>query len=146
MEDFDRIILKDVVIEIVNLTRATIKEALEFKEVLNLDLARNFKKIVIDLRQCEFVDSTFLGVMVFIKKSVLEIGGDLRIVKSHSNVRTIMEKVGTYKFFSIYDSIESAVKSYDLTEAIKKFQQQKENQIPRKKTFIQKFLSSKSSE
>ena len=99
MEDFDRIILKDVVVEIVNLTRATYKEALEFKEALTLDLARNFKKIVIDLRQCELIDSTFLGVIVFIKKSIYESGGDVRIVKSHSNIKTILEKVGTSQIF-----------------------------------------------
>ena len=142
MEDFDRIILKDVVIEIVNLTRATCKEALDFKELLSMELERNFKKIVIDIRQCEFIDSSFLGAMVFIKKELFEIGGDLRIVKSHSNVRTIMEKVGTNRFFSIYDSIESAVRSFDTDEILKNSQSRKQVQTPRKKTFIQKLLSS----
>ncbi|MFZ0454802.1 MAG: STAS domain-containing protein [Ignavibacteriaceae bacterium] len=142
MEDFDRIILKDVVIEIVNLTRATCKEALDFKDVLSSDMDRNFKKIVIDIRQCEFIDSTFLGAMVFIKKRLFEVGGDVRIVKSHSNIRTIMEKVGTNKFFSIYDSIESAVRSYDTDEVLKNSQPGKQVHTPRKKTFIQKLLSS----
>lgn len=142
MEDFDRIILKDVVIEIVNLTRATCKEALEFKDVLQLDLARNFKKVVIDLRQCEFIDSTFLGVIVFIKKKIYESGGDVRIVKSPSNVRTIMEKVGTIRFFNIYDSIESAVRSFDSIEQKNNYLHPKQTQVERKKTLIQKFLSS----
>ena len=142
MEDFDRRILKDVVIEIVNLTRATCKEALDFKELLSMELERNFKKIVIDIRQCEFIDSSFLGAMVFIKKELFEIGGDLRIVKSHSNIRTIMEKVGTNRFFSIYDSIESAVRSFDTDEILKNSQSRKQVQTPRKKTFIQKLLSS----
>jgi anti-anti-sigma factor len=142
MEEFDRIILKDVVIEIVNLTRATCKEALDFKEVLSLDVEKNFKKIVIDIRQCEFIDSAFLGAMVFIKKRLFEMGGDLRIVKSHSNVRTIMEKVGTNRFFSIYDSIESAVRSFDTDEIPKNIQSRKQVHTPRKKTFIQKLLSS----
>ena len=146
MEDFDRIILKDVVVEIVNLTRATYKEALEFKEALTLDLARNFKKIVIDLRQCELIDSTFLGVIVFIKKSIYESGGDVRIVKSHSNIKTILEKVGTCRFFSIYDSIESAVKSFDSHPYSTKPPRPNHNQVARKKTFIQKLLSSESSE
>jgi anti-anti-sigma factor len=118
MEDFNRIILRDVVIEIVNLTRATYKEALIFKDILNVDLARNYKKIVIDIRQCEFIDSTFLGVLVFIKKNLLELGGDVKIVKSYSTVRTIMEKVGTNKFFSIYNTIEAAVQSYGTKERI----------------------------
>ncbi len=142
MEDFDRIIIKDVVIEIVNLTRATLKETLEFKEILNCDLADNFKKIVIDLRQCEFIDSTFLGAIVFTKKSIYDMGGDVRIVKSHSNVRTIMEKVGTYRFFSIYDSIESAVRSYDLNDKPVDYLPKKQVHVPKKKTFIQKLLSS----
>ncbi len=140
MEDFDRIILKDVVVEIVNLTRATYKEALQFKEVLTLDLARNFKKIVIDIRQCEFIDSTFLGVMVYIKKNLLEKGGDVRIVKSHSNVRTIMEKVGTKRFFSIFDTIEAAVKSYDSKVPVNEYLNQQDN--IKKRISIQKLLPS----
>ena len=117
MEDFDRIIIKDVVIEIVNLTRATFKEALIFKDRLNFDLLK-FKKVVIDIRQCEFIDSSFLGAIVYTKKHIAEKGGDLRIVKSHSNVRTIMEKVGAYKFFSIFDTIESAVQSFGSRENV----------------------------
>jgi anti-anti-sigma factor len=140
MEDFDRIILKDVVVEIVNITRATYKEALQFKDTLTLDLARNFKKIVIDIRQCEFIDSTFLGVMVFIKKNISDKGGDVRIVKSHSNVRTIMEKVGTNRFFSIFDSIEAAVKSYDSMILNNNYIDEKENS--KQRIVVQRFLSS----
>jgi hypothetical protein len=54
----------DVVVITVNLKRATMVEAEEFKQVLVNDIQRDFKKIVY-LSSCEFIDSTFLGSLVF---------------------------------------------------------------------------------
>ncbi len=64
MEDFERIVIDDVTVEKVNLTRATYKEAGELKNILKDDIVRKTRKIVIDLGQCEFIDSTFIGVLV----------------------------------------------------------------------------------
>lgn len=139
MEDFDRIIIKDVVIEIVNLTRATYKEALELKERLNIDVIRNFKKVVIDLRQCEFIDSTFLGAIVYTKKNILDKEGDIRIVKSNSHIRTMIEKVGANRFFSIFATIEAAVQSYDSKTISNNYPFQ--NQDSRKRVYVQNLLT-----
>ena len=64
MEDFGKIVIKDIVVEIVNLSRATYKEAGEFKKILNEDYEKRYRKLIVDIRQCEFIDSTFLGVLV----------------------------------------------------------------------------------
>jgi len=46
MEDFEKKIEKDVIIEVVNLSRATWKEAQIFKKILEEDVEKKFRKLV----------------------------------------------------------------------------------------------------
>jgi len=112
MEDFEKKIQKDVVIEVVNLTRATLKEANQFKKILQEDIEKKFRKIVIDISQCEFLDSTFLGTLVLAKKSMDRIGGELKIVEPDSVFQVLMEKTSTLQVFDTYKSIDEAVNSF----------------------------------
>ena len=116
MDDFEIKVINDVIVVIVTLSRATYKEAGELKKTLNEYIEKRFKKIVVDIRTCEFIDSTFLGVLVFSLKSAAKIGGDVRIIQPGSIVRTLMEKVGTIKVFNVFDTIEDAVESYSSCE------------------------------
>ena len=112
MEDFEKKIEKDVVIEVVNLSRATYKEAQEFKKILEEDIEKKYKKLVVDISQCEFLDSTFLGVLVFAKKATNKIGGDVRIVEPTSVFRVLQEKTSTLNVFETYKTVEEAVNSF----------------------------------
>ena len=67
-----------------------------------------------DISQCEFIDSTFLGVLVLSLKSSAKIGGDVRLVKPDEVVKTLMEKAGTLNVFNLYDSMEEAIKSFEI--------------------------------
>ncbi len=113
MDDFETKIEKDVVIEVVNLTRATWKEAQEFKKILEEDVEKKFRKLVVDISQCEFLDSTFLGALVFAKRSVNKIGGELKIVEPPSVFRVLREKTATLQVFDSYKSIEDAINSFN---------------------------------
>ncbi len=116
MEDFQKIVQNDVVITFVNLTRATIKEAGELREILKEDIENGYRKLVVDISQCDFIDSTFLGAIVFTLKQVVKVGGDLRIVKSERLAGPFMKKLGTLKIFNISNSVEAAIDSYNSTE------------------------------
>jgi anti-anti-sigma factor len=114
IEDFETLLVNDLVIEVVNLSRATYKEASQLKKYLD-DLIKNKqKKIIVDISQCEFIDSTFLGVLVLSLKSSAKIGGDVRLVKPHEVVKTLMEKAGTLNVFNLYESIDEAIKSFEI--------------------------------
>ncbi len=112
MEDFKRTIFGDIVVETVNLTRATYKEAGMLKYILNKDIFNGFRKIVIDLSQSEFIDSTFIGVLVITLKEIGKKSGELRIVQPMSIANTILEKTGTFDIFNVYDTLEEAIKSF----------------------------------
>jgi len=113
-EDFRQLYLSDVVIEVVNLSRATYREASDLKKQLDDLIKNNYKKIIVDINQCEFIDSTFLGVLVLSLKSSAKIGGDIRLVKPDEVVKALMEKVGTLNVFNMYDNLEEAIKSFEI--------------------------------
>lgn len=112
MDDFEKKIEKDVVIEVVNLSRATWKEAQEFKKILEEDIEKKFRKLVVDISQCEFLDSTFLGALVLAKRSLNKIGGDLKIVEPASVFKVLREKTTTLQVFDSYKSLEEAINSF----------------------------------
>ena len=114
MEDFEKLLSNDIVIEIVNLSRATYREASQLKKRLDELIQNKQKKIVVDISQCEFIDSTFLGVLVLSLKSSAKIGGDVRLVKPHEVVKTLMEKAGTLNVFNLYESKDEAIKSFEI--------------------------------
>lgn len=112
MEGFEKSIFKDVVVETVNLARATYEEAGMLKNILNDDIEKGFQKIIIDLAQCDFIDSTFIGVLVVTLKKVAEIGGELRIIKPAFFTNTILATSGTLAYFNVVDNIEEGLKSF----------------------------------
>jgi len=112
MEDFEKKIEKDVVVEVVNLSRATWKEANEFKKILEEDVEKKFRKLVVDISQCEFMDSTFLGALVMGKRSINKIGGDLKIVEPDSVFKVLREKTATLNVFETYKTVEEAINSF----------------------------------
>jgi len=112
MENFEKNIITDVAVETVNLTRATFEEAGILKKILDNDIEQGFQKIIIDLTQCEFIDSTFIGVLVVTLKEIAKIGGEIRIIKPTSNANTILTQSGTLDYFNVVGSVEEGVKSF----------------------------------
>ncbi len=103
----------DVIVQIVDLTRATMREADEFKRVLAEDIERGHKKLIVDLTVCEFIDSTFLGALVISLKKITNLGGDLRLVGFQPAVHSMFELTRMNRVFDSYKSKEEAVKSFN---------------------------------
>lgn len=110
--DFLRESHEDIVVEMVNLTRATLKEAEEFKQTLAQDIEMGARKIIVDLSDCEFIDSTFLGALVVTLKKISNIGGDLRLVGFQPAVHSMFELTRMYRVFEAYKTKEEAIKSF----------------------------------
>jgi len=113
MSNFSREIIKDVVVETVNLSRATMKEAEEFKQLLLKEIKEGRKKIVVDLNKCEFMDSSFLGALIISFKEAERNGGALKIAAVHSDAQVILEITGTSKIFDQYKSKKEALQSFN---------------------------------
>ncbi len=103
----------DVLIEIINLDRATINEADKLKEKLSEGLANGYVKVVIDMSACEFMDSSFLGVLVTMLKKTTKAGGDLKLVGFKPAVFSMFELTRMFRVFNTYSELKKAVQSFD---------------------------------
>jgi len=80
-EYFDKELSDDIVIIVVNITSATTQHADEISKIIKAEIEEERKKIVIDLSQCKFVDSVFLGALIYSAKELRENNGQMKIVE-----------------------------------------------------------------
>lgn len=102
----------DVIVEIINVERASVKEAEELKAKLIDAIDDGYKKIIIDLSECDFVDSSFLGVLVNSLKKVVKLEGDLKLIGFRPAVRAMFELTRLFRVFESFSNLQEAVKSY----------------------------------
>lgn len=102
----------DIFVETVNLDRGTITEADTLKEILENRIAGGSSKFVVDISMCEFIDSTFLGVLVNSLKKAVKAGGDLKLVGFKPAVHSMFELTRLYRVFESFKDVQSAIKSF----------------------------------
>lgn len=105
-------IIDDVVIEIINIDRATLKEADQLKNSINEKIEVGYRKVIIDLSAVEFIDSTFLGVIVNTLKKVARLNGDLKLVGFKPAVRSMFELTRLFRVFESYGDLQDAIRSF----------------------------------
>ncbi len=110
--NFSKEIYDDIIVEIIELTRATLQEAQEFKNILAEDINNNYLKFVVDLKECEFIDSTFLSTLVTTLKLLLNKGGNVKLSSVNTEVQSLLELTGTHHIFEIFKTRKEAVQSY----------------------------------
>ncbi len=103
----------NVLVEVVNLERATLKEAEQFKKVLTEDIEEGHKNLVVDLNSCEFIDSTFLGALVVSLKKATALGGDLKLVGFQPAVHSMFELTRLHRVFEAFRTREDAIESFN---------------------------------
>lgn len=111
MEIFERQIANGYVIETVNLSEATVSDAMKFKKILDLDIELGFNSIIVDLTRCNSLDSAFIGVLVVILKKMIKLNGSLKIVKPGLFTTSLLTLTGTLELFEMFESIDEAINS-----------------------------------
>lgn len=105
-------VIDDIVVEIINLDRATLKEADQLKSMINDKIDAGFKKVIIDISSVEFIDSTFLGVIVNTLKKVAALKGDLKLVGFKPAVRSMFELTRLFRIFESFGDLQDAIRSF----------------------------------
>ena len=108
MEAIERSEKNGIVIEKVNLVRATLNEAYELKNNL-LEDSLDYKKIIIDLSFCDYIDSTFLGAIIFSYKRIKESDGIIVLVIGDTSLANSIIFREITSIFLIFNSVEEAI-------------------------------------
>ncbi len=113
MEYFNKEIIGDIAIEKVTLPKATLIEAKVFWERLQTDISEERNKLIVDLSDCTFVDSTFMGVIVQAQRRLIENQGELKLVLSTGQMKEFFKFAGITRVIETFQSRENAVSSFN---------------------------------
>ena len=86
-----------------------IATAPSLRERLHSLLADGRHKLIIDLDDVGFLDSTGLGVLVGVLKRVRTQGGELRLICTQPRIAKVFEITRLDSAFAIFDSLDGAV-------------------------------------
>jgi anti-sigma B factor antagonist len=82
----------------------------EFKQQIAPILAAH-RKVVIDLRQVRFIDSSGLGAMLSCLRQLTQKGGDLELCGLSKSVRAAFELVRLHRVLRIHDTQTEALEA-----------------------------------
>ena len=81
----------------------------EFKERMVQVIEDGKKRVVVDLSEATFIDSTTLGVLVGGVKRLRPAGGSLSLISTDENITKIFEITGLDRVFPIHSSRDEAL-------------------------------------
>ncbi|PJD96308.1 MAG: hypothetical protein CK425_06350 [Parachlamydia sp.] len=89
------------------------KNAGDFKnQVIDLISTYGNQKVIFDLHQLQFVDSSGLGSFLSILKVLNKQGGDLKLSRLNRSTQATLEVVSLHKIFEIFAGNEDAIRSF----------------------------------
>ena len=72
-------------------------------------------QLVVDMAKTRFIDSTGLGKLISLLRTVTKNQGDIKIAGLNPNILELFKVTRLHRVFEIHDSVESAVDSFILS-------------------------------
>jgi len=112
LENFEKIYVNGIVVLGVNLTRAILNDAVDFRKIIEEEISSGQTQLVIDLSRCDYIDSTFFGAIIIASKKMINLGYKLKVVKPAVVGESIFIHTKTPKIFDKFKTREEAIKSF----------------------------------
>ena len=109
--NFTKEISGDIIIIKLSLVEASLNESEEFKTFIYDNCPDLSPKMVIDMNNVLYMDSSFIGALVAGLKKVLSKNGEIALANISNDVMALFEMTRLDKVFNIYDNTEEAIKS-----------------------------------
>ena len=104
---------KDIAVTVVKVEgEITINTARELEKTLNRLLNENNYKLILDLKEVPYVDSTGLATFIAQKLKYQEKGGDVKLANPNKVVGKVLDVTRLDRTFEVYPSLEQAIESY----------------------------------
>ncbi|MHB8581079.1 MAG: STAS domain-containing protein [Ignavibacteriaceae bacterium] len=104
--------IDNVVVFTVNLRNATYLESNSIKSLFDNYFNSGFIDYIVDLSQCESIDSAFLSSLIIFLRTVVTKGGIIRFVKPKSGTGIVFFNNNSVRIFDLYETREGAIKSF----------------------------------
>ena len=82
--------------------RGNFENSPNIKELAKTMISKGSSSFILDLEQCELMDSTFLGTLASVAFNLREVeGGELRVINANERNFTLLESLGLDNLFNI---------------------------------------------
>lgn len=109
-EDFLSEESEGIIIETINISRATMKETEAFRNRMLKNIERGKTNIIVDLSLCDYCDSSFIGTLVVCtKKADLAKGNFAVVMPEDSNMSHLIQSSRLDKVLHIFRTKEEAL-------------------------------------
>jgi anti-anti-sigma factor len=112
MDEFQINVNQKITVVKLDIIVATYRDAQPFWDDFESNLLFDRKKIIIDLSACNYVDSTFIGMIVKIFRRVEAQRGQFKVVFPQRESVEQFWALGITKVISCYDSLQEAIDSF----------------------------------
>jgi len=102
---------ENILIEIITAKELDFNKTMHFKDILDEDISEGYNNILVDLTECDSIDSSFLGMLVQVNKMLKLNNGHLKIIGLHALSDNIIIFSGFKKLFHVFNSKQSAIQS-----------------------------------
>ncbi len=111
-EDFKVKTIDGISIIKIYMLRVTAKDAKTLKQIFNSVIAAGHFRIIIDFTECQFVDSTVIGVILNILKEAGKTNCDIRAITSLGSINILFAQTKLNKIIKCYNTQEQALNSF----------------------------------
>jgi len=119
VDDFQINILGDICIVKVDILIATHRDVKPFWNEMESRSVSKQKKLIIDLSPCNYVDSTFMGIIVKLFRMICDENGQLSLVFPRMDSLESFRMMGITKIIDCYDTLDEALESFGSKSIIK---------------------------
>jgi anti-sigma B factor antagonist len=88
-------------------------DSIKLRETLHKLLDKGKKKVVVDVGNVKFMNSSGLGILISALTTMRNGGGDLKIARPTEKIESLLIITKLIKIFETYNSVEEAVESYN---------------------------------
>jgi anti-sigma B factor antagonist len=82
------------------------------RDALRTAMAENHKKILLNMREVTFIDSSGIRELVASGNSIAGTGGQLKLVHLTGRVKDLMQITKLYNIFDVHDDEAAAIRSF----------------------------------
>jgi anti-sigma B factor antagonist len=101
--------------------RLTVGEASSVREKVSEVLAKGCNKVILDLSEVDYIDSTGLGSMVICYTTIKKAGGALKLVNLNKRNIELLLLTKLHTIFEVFSDERDAVNSFFPDREIKRF-------------------------
>ena len=112
MDNFKLEIVEGIAVVKIENTTATLKDAPLLWDVFESEFIFDWKKIIIDLSLCTFVDSTFIGMIVKLFRKANEKNNHLKLVFPQITDVNSFSVAGITRILECFSTLQNAVDSF----------------------------------